>query len=111
MAPVRHWARRIEADLLPRIQSQIHPSTAAVVIRELCETPRRVVPVHNQWLTGSQIDLPSLVAEKARSTEYIISKARILALMLGENVTNTMWTATVLINLALHDILPTLVSR
>jgi len=108
MAEAKKWAAAFRLTV-PRVKSLLHPTTVEAVLKDLCETKKRCMPNYRAWVCDPAVDLPTLVYRRVTSPGFLDRHALTLGLLLGSSVTNEHWAACVLINLALHEAIESLV--
>jgi len=89
----------------PELRGYFYYQMIEAVLKEMCQSPLRLLPNYRHWLDGGRLDLPELVRVHMLERDFVKTHARPLAMLLGSNVTNTRWAVFVLVGMAVYEVI------
>ena len=100
----RQWGDIVSAQA-HRMREWMTYYACATCTRIMCETNSRCLPMYRNWLLGGNFDLPMLIFDKVQSKGWVESQSRKVAMMIGNSSANLQWASSILIGIALYEVL------
>ncbi len=85
------------------IESDWNPHAVAISIRSLCDVAPYILPPTPIWQVPATLDVPAMVYTTLTTGGYLERIWPVLNMMMGTNVLNTQWAASVASGMALFD--------